>query len=92
MTTPAILLALLIALIIGALYHFLRGGGFGYLLTYLGLSALGFGVGHLVGLWVGEDFFPIGEINVGFGSIGSLVILIIGDWLSRIESKPESKV
>ena len=92
MTLPTFLLALLIALLIGAVYHLFRGGGLGMLLLYLGLSALGFGAGHLISLWLGWDFYPLGEINLGLASVGSLVILVIGDWLSRIENRPESKV
>ena len=92
MTLPSLLLALLIALLYGALYHLLRNGGIGHLLMYMGLSAIGFGIGHLVGIWLGVDFFPLGQINLGFASIGSLLVLIIGDWLSRIEINPESKV
>lgn len=92
MTIPAFLFALLIALLYGAIYHFLRGGGFGRLLLYLILSILGFVAGHLVGLWRGWIFFPLGSLNLGMSSIGSVVLLLIGDWLSRIESNPESKV
>lgn len=92
MTVPALLVAALIALLYGALYHILRGGGVGQLLLYLGLSGLGFGAGHLVSLWLRWDFLPIGQINLGISSIGSLIILVIGDWLSRVESNPESKV
>ena len=92
MTIPALLVALLFVLLYGAIYHLLRGGGIGYLLLYLCLSALGFGGGHLLSLWLNWDFFPLGQINLGLSSVGSLLILIIGDWLSRIEASPESKV
>lgn len=92
MTLPALLLALLIALLIGAVYHLFRGGRFGQLLLYLGLSVLGFGAGHLVSLWLGWDFLPLGQINLGLSSVGSLVVLILGDWLSRVEPGRESKV
>jgi hypothetical protein len=92
MTVPALLVALLFVLLYGALYHLLRDGGIGHLLLYLGLSAIGFGVGHLVSLWLRWDFIPLGQINLGISSIGSLIILVIGDWLSRIEASPESKV
>src|SRR5215510_2393177 len=92
MTIPALLVALLFVLLYGSLYHLLRGGGIGHLLLYLGLSAIGFGLGHLVSLWLRWDFMPIGQINLGFSSVGSLIILVIGDWLSRIEARPESKV
>jgi hypothetical protein len=92
MTLPALLLALLFALLIGALYHLLRGGGVGHLLLFLGLSILGFGGGHLLSLWLNWDFLPLGQINIGLSSVGSIVFLVIGDWLSRIEVKPQSKV
>ncbi|MFN8385366.1 MAG: hypothetical protein U0V48_01685 [Anaerolineales bacterium] len=92
MTLPSLLFALLIALLIGSLYHLIRGGKFLRLLFYLVLSVLGFAVGHLVGLWQGWTLFPLGSINVGMSSLGSLIILVIGDWLSRIEPKEESTV
>jgi hypothetical protein len=49
---------------------------------------MGFGVGHLVGLWQGWFIIPLGSINLGLSSIGSLIFLVGGDWLSRIETKP----
>ena len=92
MPIPTLLVALLFVLLYGSIYHLLRGGGIGHLLLYLGLSALGFGGGHLISLWLRWDFMPIGQINLGISSIGSLIILVVGDWLSRIEASPESKV
>lgn len=95
MTIPALLLALLFALLIGTLYHLLRGSGIGHLLLFLGLSVLGFGGGHLLSLWLNWDFLPLGQINIGLSSVGSIIFLVIGDWLSRIEvkaDKPQSKV
>ena len=92
MTLPTLVFSLLIALLYGALYHLIRGGGFGRLLLYLGLSALGFSAGHLIGLWQGWILIPLGSLNLGMSSLGSILILVIGDWLSRTEVKPESKV
>ncbi|MCC6500721.1 MAG: hypothetical protein IT313_10685 [Anaerolineales bacterium] len=92
MTIPSLLFALLIAVLIGALYHLIRGSGFWRLMLYLGLSALGFALGHLVGWWQGWRLFPFGSLNLGMSSLGSLIILVIGDWLSRIEPKGESAV
>jgi len=92
MTLPSLLFALLIALLYGALYHLFRGGGFWWFLLDLGLSVVGFGMGHLVGLWRGWRLIPLGAINLGLSSLGSLVVLVVGDWLSRIEVKRESKV
>ena len=87
MTLPTILLGLLIALLYGAVYHLIRGGSFWRLLLYLGLSVLGFTAGHIVGLWRGWMLIPLGSLNLGLSSIGSIVILILGDWLGHIEAK-----
>ena len=92
MTLPALLFALLVALLYGALYHFVRGGGFGRLLLFFILSMIGFALGHLVGLWRGWIWIPVGSINLGLSSIGSLLILVFGDWLTRMEIREESKV
>jgi len=85
MTLPTLLFALLIALLYGSLYHLLRGGKFWRLVLYLGSSTLGFAIGHLVGLWQGWIFMPLGSLNLGMSTVGSVLILIIGDWLSRFE-------
>jgi hypothetical protein len=92
MTIPAILFATLIALLYGAVYHFFRGGGFWRLLLYLGLSVVGFVLGHLVGLWRGWDFLLTGSLYLGTATLGSLIILVIGDWLSHFETDRESRV
>ena len=86
MTLPTILLGLLIALLYGAVYHLIRGGSFWRLLLYLGLSVLGFTAGHIVGLWRGWMLIPLGSLNFGLSSIGSMVILLLGDWLGHIDA------
>lgn len=87
MTLPTLLFALIIALLYGTLYHLFRGGGFWRMFLYLGLSVLGFAIGHLVGLWRGWVFLPLGSLNLGMSTLGSILILVFGDWLSRIEKK-----
>jgi hypothetical protein len=86
MTLPALLFALLVALFYGAVFHLIRGGGFGRLLLYLSLSIFGFAMGHYLGIWRGWIFLPLGTLNLGLSSLGSVAVLIIGDWLSRIEA------
>ena len=92
MTLPTLLFALLIALFYGALYHLIRGGGFWRLLLYLSLSIFGFVNGHLVGIWREWVFIPLGALNLGASSVGSIVLLTVGDWLSRVEVTQGSKV
>jgi len=85
MTTPTLLFALIIGMLYGGLYHLIRGGGFGRLILYILLSVIGFGVGHMAGVWQGWVFYPLGSLNLGMSTLGSLIILVIGDWLSRID-------
>ena len=87
MTLPALLFALLIALFYGAVYHLIRGGNVWRLILYFGLSVFGFAMGHIIGLWRGWIILPLGSLNLGLCSLGSLVILILGDWLSRVEAR-----
>lgn len=92
MTLPAILFSLLIAILYGALYHLVRDGGFWRLILFCFLSAFGFALGTLVGLWRGWVWLPLGTINLGVSTIGSLLVLLLGDWLTRFETGKESKV
>ena len=84
MTIPSLIFAFLIASLYGALYHLIRGGKLGRLLLFLILGWIGFVLGHLVGIWQGWLLFPLGELNLGLSSLGSLVFLLTGDWISRI--------
>ncbi len=92
MTLPALLLALLITLLCGALFHMLRGGSGWRLLLYLGLSTLGFALGQLLSMWLGWSLFMFGALDIGMGVIGSVAILMLGEWLSRIEVQKGSGV
>ena len=91
MTLPALLFAFLLALLYGAVYHLIRNGGFWRLILYFILSIIGFMIGHLMGLWRGWVFISMGSLNLGMSSLGSLTILLFGDWLSRIETSRGSK-
>jgi hypothetical protein len=84
MTLPSLLFGLLLALLLGALYHFLRGGGVTHLLVYLFMSVLGFVAGHLVGIWREWVFFPLGPLNLGLEAAGGLVFLAFADWLLHL--------
>jgi hypothetical protein len=92
MTIPVLLFALLISLLCGTLFHILRGGGGWRLLLYFGLSTLGFAVGQWISIARGWHLLMFGALDIGMGLIGSLVFLIAGEWLSRIETKNESGV
>ena len=86
MPLPTLLFAFLVALFYGAVYHLIRGGGFWRLIFYFCLSVFGFAMGHLIGLWRGWTFIPLGSLNFGLSSLGSVIVLVFGDWLSRVEA------
>ena len=92
MTLPSFLFALLIALLYGTLYHLIRGGSFWRFVLYLFLSIFGFALGHLVGLWRGWVLIPVGSINLGLSTLGSILILLLGDWLTHMEADAQSTV
>ena len=83
MTLPALLFAFLIALLIGALFHAIRGGGGWRLLLNLGVSVLGFALGQVIGIWFGIALFKFGALDLGLGFLGSVLLLIAGAWLVR---------
>ena len=83
-TIPALLFAILSASLLGALYHLIRGGGFGRLFLDLLLSWIGFALGYFVGLWQGWSLFPIGGLDLGLSVAGSLIFLLGVDGIGLI--------
>ena len=89
MTIPSLLFALLIALLLGALYHFIRNGGASHVAIYLSMSLLGYTVGHLVGSWRSWVLFPVGPLNLGMEIAGALVFLALADWLIHLPPRSQ---
>ena len=85
MTVPAFVLGLIYALLIGSLFHVWRDGGLSRLLLSLVLSVAGAAVGQWFGSWQNWVVFPIGPLNLGLVTLGSLLFLGIGTWLSLVE-------
>lgn len=85
MTLPSLIFALVLASLCGVLFHVLRGGTGWRLLFYIMVSALGFAFGQLISVWRGWGLFTFGALDIGMGAIGSVLFLLIGEWLSRIE-------
>jgi len=83
MTIPALIFAFLIASLYGAVYHLIRDGGAGRLFQFLLLSWIGFALGHLVGIWQGWQLFPLGQLNLGMSTLGSLILMVARDLFSR---------
>ena len=88
MTIPSLVLGLIIALLIGALFHLFLDGGLGRLFLYLIFSLIGAAAGQYVGSLRNWIWFPIGTLNLGMVIIGSLVVLIGGYWFSLVRVRP----
>ena len=91
MTLPSLLFGILVSTLYGALFHVIRGGGAGRLSLYLLLSWIGFWVGHLLGRQFHWTFVSVGPLNLGMATIGSVVFLGIGYWLSLVNTAPKTK-
>jgi hypothetical protein len=85
MTYPSLLLGFLIASLLGAAFHLWRGGSFGRLLLYLVLGWIGFWAGHFLAGYMEWTYDRVGPLHAGTGAIASLLLLMVGHWLSKIE-------
>jgi len=90
LTFPSLVLGLVMALLVGALFHLWQGGGGGRLLLYLALSLVGFGAGHLLGIRAHWILVSVGPLDLGTAVIGSLLLLGLGHWLVRLGHSPPS--
>ena len=85
MTIPAIFFGVVLSSAYGTAFHFWKGGSLNKLLFYILLAWAGFWIGHFVGNAIGWSFAPVGQVNAGLGTLGSLIVLLVGDWLGRVE-------
>jgi hypothetical protein len=85
MTLPAIIFGILLSTAYGTAFHFWKGGNLPKLFLYVLLAWLGFWLGHFIGISLKWDFAAIGPLYTGTATLGSLILLIIGDWLGRVE-------
>lgn len=85
MTIPAIVFSIFFASIFGSLLHLWRGGNLFRLVLYLVLSWIGFFCGHFLAEQLSIHFLDVGTIHLGFGIIGTILLLGLGYWLSLIE-------
>lgn len=84
MPLPTILLGIVLSTFYGAAFHVLRGGSMAKLLFYLLLAWAGFWTGNQLAVYFGWAFWSIGVLNAGAATLTSLVLLMIGELISRI--------
>jgi hypothetical protein len=85
MTFPALIFVVFLAALFGSLLHLWRGGPLWRLVYYLVLSEVGFFLGHFLAGILSINFINLGSIHLGFGILGSLVLLGLGYWLSLVD-------
>ncbi len=85
MSIPTLLLGLILSTLYGALFHLWRGGNAGRILLYLILAWIGFWFGQLLGNLFKISFDTLGQLHLVAASLGSLVFLVIGYWLSLVQ-------
>jgi uncharacterized membrane protein YeaQ/YmgE (transglycosylase-associated protein family) len=91
MSIPTLFLGLILSTLYGALFHLWRGGNAGRLLLYLILSWLGFWLGQIIGNYLNLTFDTIGQLHIVSATVGSLIILAIGYWLSLVQTEKKSQ-
>lgn len=84
MTLPALLFGFVVSLFAGAVFHLLTGGGGARLVMYLVVAAIGFWIGHAVGVQFNINALNVGPLRFGMGMLGCLVLLGLGYWLSQM--------
>ena len=85
MTIPGIFFGIVLSSAYGTAFHFWKGGSLNKLFFYIFLAWAGFWIGHFVGGAIGWSFGSVGPINTGMASLVSVIVLLAGDWLGRIE-------
>jgi len=88
---PGLILGSLVALLIGFIFHFWKGGGILRMLFILLLSVIGFAIGHLIGKSTSIQFLKTGWLNMGFGVVGAILFSFIAIWLSNIKFDKSDK-
>ena len=81
LSSPALVLSIIMASAYGALFHVWKGETAQDLLIYLAAGLVGFGMGQLVGNTLGLGIFTIGQVHVVEASLICWLILFIAKWL-----------
>jgi len=84
MNLPGLLLGLVLSTLYGAIFHLWRGGGLGRLLLYIILSWIGFWSGQFLATYLGWTLITVGSLHLGLATLGSLIFLLLGYWLSLV--------
>jgi hypothetical protein len=85
MTFPALIFGVLLAALVAAVYHFWKGTDLKRLVLYGVFSEAGFWAGQGIAAALHWEGASVGPLHVLLGTLGSVIFLLIGDWLSQVE-------
>jgi hypothetical protein len=92
---PFVLYGFLLASVIGMAFFILSGSGWWQLLAYWFAAVVGFAVGQWLGMTLGINLYPFGQLNTIEGSVMSLVALIaartIWEQVTHLLTRPKEK-
>jgi uncharacterized membrane protein YeaQ/YmgE (transglycosylase-associated protein family) len=91
MSIPTLFLGLILSTLYGALFHLWRGGNAGRLLLYLLLAWIGFWLGQLIANYFKISFDTLGQLHLLFATLGSLIFIAIGYWLSLVQAENKAQ-
>ena len=83
MTIQAILFILLVSAFYGCVAHLIFGGNVFSIFVNILIAIAGFFIGHFIGDIIGKEFIQVGMINFGWGTLLSIISLVVGGFLSH---------
>ncbi len=89
MFNPTLFIGLILSTLYGAGFHLWRGGNTGRLVLYILLAWIGFWLGQFLANYFSLSFDKVGELHLLMATIGSIIFLVVGYWLSlvKVETK-----
>ncbi len=84
MPLPTIIYGILLSTLEAAVYHLVRGGNSARFAIFLVLSWIGFWIGDSLGWYMGWTFMSIGLLNAGMGTCVSILLMLLGDLVSKL--------
>lgn len=85
MTIQTVLLGIFTPIFLGAVFHLWRGGAAWRLGLYIILALAGFWLAHFTAQRFEWQFLKVGGLQMGVGTVGSLIFMGLGHWLSNKE-------
>ncbi|MFH2101764.1 MAG: hypothetical protein ABIJ39_00185 [Chloroflexota bacterium] len=85
MTFPTLIFGIFLSTAYGTAFHFWKGGELKRLILFVLLAWIGFWAGHIIGGLLEWQFAAIGPLNTGMATLGSALVLFVGNWLGQVE-------